>query len=486
MIVEPYLSKQWFVKMKPLAEEVLKYQEENGIDFYPSRFEKIFDHWLENIEDWCISRQLWWGHRIPAWFHKETGEVYVGETAPEDIENWQQDEDVLDTWFSSALWPFSTLGWPDETDDLARYYPTNVLVTGYDIIFFWVARMLSARYATKVPFKDVLLHGLIRDPEGRKMSKSLGNGVDPMDVIEEYGVDSLRFFLTTNSTPGQDMRYIPEKVEASWNFINKLWNASRFIFMQLDDGVYDIEKAQLGQVDRHIIHRFNEVLKEVNTNMDRYEFAMVGNRLERFVWDDFANSYLELCKAGLQSENEDVVYASKATLSYILKNILVMLHPFMPFVTEEIYLHFADAKESIQLETWPELMAVETEDLEEVDILLAAIDKVRELRAEYEIKNKEVLHVLLKNENQEELLLSDVIVSMLKSMANVEMKEVSGEKIIQPLKGASMEFVKEELIDEEALVEKLLEEKAFLENEIRRAEGMLANKNFVEKAQKRD
>ncbi len=484
VIVEPYLSKQWFVKMKPLAEEVLAYQKENGIKFYPARFEKIFNHWLENIEDWCISRQLWWGHRIPAWFHKTTGEVYVGELAPEDIENWEQDEDVLDTWFSSALWPFSTLGWPEETEDFKRYYPSDVLVTGYDIIFFWVARMaFQARYATdSIPFSDVLLHGLIRDPEGLKMSKSLGNGVDPMDVIEEYGVDSLRFFLTTNSTPGQDMRYIPEKVEASWNFINKLWNASRFIFMQLEDEAYDIDKAELGQVDRHIIHRFNQVLAEVNMNMDRYEFAMVGNRLERFVWDDFANSYLELSKAGLQSDDPSVVYASKATLAYILKNILVMLHPFMPFVTEEIYLHFADAKESIHLESWPEIMELRLDGLEEVDILLEAIDKVRELRAEYEIKSKEVLHVSFKDDEQNDLVLSDVIASMLKSMANVEIKTMPGEKISQPLTGASMEFIKEELIDEEALLAKLHEEKAFLEKEIRRAEGMLGNKNFVEKA----
>ena len=250
-VVEQYLSQQWFVKMKPLAEDVLKHQadEETKINFYPERFEKTFNGWLENIEDWCISRQLWWGHRIPAWYNTVTGETYVGETDPEDTTNWVQDEDVLDTWFSSALWPFATLGWPEETEDLARYYPTNTMVTGYDIIFFWVARMaFQARHFTKNrPFKDVLIHGLLRDAQGRKMSKSLGNGIDPMKVIEEYGIDALRFFLTTNSTPGQDMRYIPEKVEAAGNFINKIWNASRFVFMNLPEGmkVEDVDLTHL-------------------------------------------------------------------------------------------------------------------------------------------------------------------------------------------------------------------------------------------------
>ncbi|HEY4537326.1 MAG TPA: valine--tRNA ligase [Erysipelothrix sp.] len=484
VVVEPYLSKQWFVKMKPLAESVLAHQKENGMTFYPERFDKTFNQWLENIEDWCISRQLWWGHRIPAWFHKETNEIYVGETAPEDIENWNQDEDVLDTWFSSALWPFSTLGWPEETDDLERYYPTSVMVTGYDIIFFWVARMaFQARYVTdSIPFKDVLLHGLIRDPEGKKMSKSLGNGVDPMDVIEEYGVDALRFFLTTNSSPGQDMRYIPEKVESSWNFINKLWNASRFVLMHIEDENYDIKHAKLGQVDRHIIAKFNDVLKEVNQNMDRYEFAMVGNTLMRFTWDDFANWYLELSKTGLQSEDAEVVYASKATLQYILKNILIMLHPFMPFVTEEIYTKLPESKESIQIETWPEALEINREDLEQVDILIEAITHIRELKVQYELKNKEILSCAVLDSKGDMMSFTPVIKSMLETMAFVELKTIQGDKLVQPIKGASLEFIKEELIDEAALKEKLLAEKQHLEKEIKRAQGMLSNKNFVEKA----
>ncbi|MDD6467093.1 MAG: valine--tRNA ligase, partial [Erysipelotrichaceae bacterium] len=272
VIVEPYLSKQWFVRMKPLAEDVLKDQQdpEKKIHFYPARFEKTFTNWLEGIEDWCISRQLWWGHRIPAWYHKETGEVYVGLEAPNDIENWVQDEDVLDTWFSSALWPFSTLGWPDQTEDLERYYPNSLMITGYDIIFFWVARMAfqGKHFTGKLPFKDVLLHGLVRDEQGRKMSKSLGNGIDPIDEIQRYGVDAIRFFLSTNSTPGQDLRYSREKVESSWNFINKIWNASRFVLMNLEGfSLEDMNFEHLSMVDHWILARLNETIRMAETNM---------------------------------------------------------------------------------------------------------------------------------------------------------------------------------------------------------------------------
>ncbi|MCF0115288.1 MAG: valine--tRNA ligase, partial [Erysipelotrichaceae bacterium] len=304
-VVEPYLSKQWFVKMKPLADDVLKYQNdpETKIEFYPPRFEKTFNQWLENIEDWCISRQLWWGHRIPAYYHKVTGEVLVSEEAPQDIENWNQDEDVLDTWFSSALWPFSTLGWPEDSEDMARYYPTDTMVTGYDIIFFWVARMaFQGRHFTKNrPFRHVLIHGLIRDEQGRKMSKSLGNGIDPMDVIETYGVDALRFFLTTNSTPGQDMRYIDKKVEASANFINKVWNATRFVMMNLDKDMElsDIDLTNASAIDKWIITKFNKTLTNVTANMEKYEFALVGNELYSFIWDDFCSWYIELAKSEL-------------------------------------------------------------------------------------------------------------------------------------------------------------------------------------------
>ncbi len=485
-IVEPYLSLQWFVKMKPLADEVLKYQEKNAINFYPERFGNTFERWLENIEDWCISRQLWWGHRIPAWFHNETGEVYVGMEAPKDIENYTQDEDVLDTWFSSALWPFSTMGWPHQTEDLNRYYPTDVMVTGYDIIFFWVARMaFQARYfMNSAPFKDVLIHGLIRDEKGQKMSKSLGNGVDPMDVIEEYGVDSLRYFLTTNSTPGQDTRYIKEKVESAWNFINKIWNASRFVFMHLEGETFEMEKAHLSQVDRYIIDRFNQTLKEVQINMDKYEYANVGTALTHFIWDDFANWYIELSKTGLQSSDPEVVYATKATLSLILKNITILISPFMPFVSEEIYLKFGDALESINLESWPTEIEVETSDLDEVEYIINGIIAIREARVSYDVKPSKLLSVKLVNENNELYPLNTTMEAMFMKMTNTHCVMELSDSLILPVKSGAVALDKTELVDKEALRVKLENEKVRLESEIKRATAMLNNENFVSKAPK--
>ncbi len=483
-IIEPYLSEQWFVKMKPLADEVLRNQGIDPIEFFPKRFSNTFDRWLENIEDWTISRQLWWGHRIPAWFHKETGEVHVGLEAPEDIENWKQDEDVLDTWFSSALWPFSTMGWPEETEDFKRYYPTDVLVTGYDIIFFWVARMaFQARYFTDAkPFDDVLIHGLIRDEQGRKMSKSLDNGVDPMDVIEEHGVDALRYFLTTNSTPGQDMRYIPEKVESSWNFINKIWNASRFVLMHLDGEVYDIEKAKLSQVDRFIINQFNNTLKHIQDNMDKYEYANVGTELTKFVWEDFANWYIELSKTGLQSEDANEVYATKATLAHMLKNIVIVMSPFMPFVSEEIYTHIPGTLESINLENWPVHMEVETEDLNQVDYIISAITSIRESRVAYEVKPSKPLQAVLLDSQDSQFELTHTLQAMFESMARVEIVESIDTQLVTPIKGGSVILDMDELVDKEALKEKLLLEKTRLFKEIKRAEGMLSNENFISKA----
>lgn len=484
VIVEPYLSKQWFVKMKPLVEDVLKDQKEGAIQFFPERFNGTFSTWLENIEDWCISRQLWWGHRIPAWFHKETEEIYVGETAPEDIENWRQDEDVLDTWFSSALWPFSTLGWPEETDDFKRYYPTSTLVTGYDIIFFWVARMaFQARYFNKnAPFKHVLIHGLIRDEKGLKMSKSLGNGVDPMDVIEEHGVDALRYFLTTNSTPGQDMRYMPDKVEASWNFINKIWNASRFVQMHTNGEQFDLSKAKLSQVDRHILHKFNLVLEDITKNMDRYDFALVGNTLTKFVWDDFCSWYIELSKSGLQSEDADVVYASKATLYTMLKNIVIMLHPFMPFVTEEIYTSIIGEKDSIMLEDWPKAIDIAYDDLGQVDLLITAITAIRETRVSYDVKPSKPLQVHLDITVDGITELSPMVAKMLSSMAKVELVDTINDSLQVPINGGTLHFIHEELVDKAALAEKLVKEKAKLEGEIKRCTSMLSNERFTSKA----
>ena len=492
VIVEPYLSKQWFVKMKPLADSVLKNQEieEQKIHFYPTRFEKTFHQWLENIEDWCISRQLWWGHRIPAWYHKETHEIYVGMEYPKDIENWVQDEDVLDTWFSSALWPFSTLGWPEETPDLERYFPNDVLVTGYDIIFFWVARMaFQTRYCMKNrPFKDVLIHGLVRDANGRKMSKSLGNGIDPMDVIQDHGVDALRFFLTTNSTPGQDLRYIDEKVEASANFINKIWNASRFVLMQIPETmeIEDIDLTNVSMIDKWILKRFNEVLQSVTATMEKYEYALVGNELYSFIWDDFCSWYIELSKAGLQSEDETVRKAAQSTLVTVLSGIVRMLHPFMPFVTEEIYLAIPHTKESINLETWPEMVEIDMSDEEMTSIrqLITMIEAVRSLRVDYNLKPSMDIEVVIKNENNEIMPCIEYINAILQKMCHATWTSVESneEMAVRPILNGTLNVPLASIINVEEEIEKLTKELKRLTQEIKRGEGMLNNPNFVNKA----
>ena len=492
VIVEPYLSKQWFVKMKPLADSVLKNQEieEQKIHFYPIRFEKTFHQWLENIEDWCISRQLWWGHRIPAWYHKETHEIYVGMEDPKDIENWEQDEDVLDTWFSSALWPFSTLGWPEETPDLERYFPNDVLVTGYDIIFFWVARMaFQTRYCMKNrPFKDVLIHGLVRDAKGRKMSKSLGNGIDPMDVIQEHGVDALRFFLTTNSTPGQDLRYIDEKVEASANFINKIWNASRFVLMQIPETMTyeEIDLTNASMVDKWILKRFNEVLQSVTANMEKYEYALVGNELYSFIWDDFCSWYIELSKAGLQSEDETVRKAAQSTLVTVLSGIVRMLHPFMPFVTEEIYLAIPHVKESINAETWPTAVEIDMNDEEMTSIrqLITMIEAVRSLRVDYNLKPSMDIEVIIKDENNKIMPCIEYINAILQKMCHATWsnEESNEEMAVRPILNGTLNVPLASIINVEEEIEKLTKELNRLTQEIKRGEGMLNNPNFVNKA----
>ena len=489
VIVEPYLSKQWFVKMKPLADEVLKNQkiEDQKINFVPSRFEKTFEQWLENIEDWCISRQLWWGHRIPAWTNKTTGEIYVGMEDPKDTENWTQDEDVLDTWFSSALWPFSTLGWPETTEDLKRYFPNDCLVTGYDIIFFWVARMaFQTRYCMKNrPFKDVLIHGLVRDAQGRKMSKSLGNGIDPMDVIQEKGADALRFFLTTNSTPGLDLRFDDKKMDASWNFINKIWNAARFVQMQLQDEKPVLKPENLSAVDKWILSRMNTVMDHVTLNMDRYEFAMVGNELYSFVWDDFCSWYIELSKANLYSENVNVVSSTKAVLYTVLINICKLLHPFMPFVTEEIYQSLPHDKESINVETWPDKIEFDSKENEKefVDLALSIIVKVREIKQEYNMKPSNPLTISIVDEQGSVIDLSDDYKRIIDRMCHVNFETIEDEDILsRTLEKAILRVRMGDLVDYNEEKEKLEKEIDRLQKEIKRASGMLNNPNFVSKA----
>jgi len=381
-VVEPYLSKQWFVKMRPLADRVLENQKnpETKVNFIPPRFEKIMNHWMEITYDWCISRQLWWGHRIPAWYRGD--EVYVGQTAPEG-EGWVQDEDVLDTWFSSALWPFSTLGYPEQTDDLKRYFPTDCLVTGYDIIPFWVNRMTfqSLELNGVRPFKDVIIHGLVRDKEGRKMSKSLGNGIDPMDMIKLYGADSLRYYLVTDCAFGTDLRFDEEKLKATWNFINKMWNASRFVLMNISD-LKALDFNNLKKEDKWILTKFETVLDSTIKHMDKYEFNLVGSEIYNFIWDDFCSNYIEMAKFS----SSDIT--TKSILYKVLEGIIKIMHPFMPFVTEEIYqnLPFKDSN-SIMISSYPkyENKYIFDEDTKEVDKLLEFITLFRNKKLENNI-----------------------------------------------------------------------------------------------------
>lgn len=383
VMVEPYLSKQWFVKMRPLADKVLENQKnkDKKVNFVPKQYEKTMNHWMEITYDWCISRQLWWGHRIPAWYKDD--EIYVGVEKPQG-EGWKQDEDVLDTWFSSALWPFSTLGWPQKTKDLERYYPNNVLVTGYDIIPFWVNRMAfqGLHFTNQRPFKDCLIHGLIRDKQGRKMSKSLGNGVDPMDVIEKYGADALRYFLTTNTAPGMDLRYDEEKVKSTWNFINKLWNASRFVLMNLEDfKKEDYNLENLSEIDKWILTKSNKTIKEVTENMEKYEFNNAGGALYKHIWEDFCDDFIELSKNSLQENS------TKTVLLEVLTNILKMLHPFMPYVTEEIYQKLPLQEESIMISKYPvyDKNKIYTKEEELIDKIIEDITNIRNLKVVNEI-----------------------------------------------------------------------------------------------------
>ena len=494
-IVEPYLSKQWFVKMQPLAQAALENQKtDQNVHFIPERFEKIFSQWMENIEDWCISRQLWWGHQIPAWYHKETGEIYVGKKAPEDLENWKQDEDVLDTWFSSALWPFSTMGWPDHESELyKRYFPTDTLVTGYDIIFFWVSRMIfqSLEFTKQRPFKNVLIHGLIRDEQGRKMSKSLGNCVDPMDVVEEYGADTLRFFLTNNTAPGQDMRYVPSKLTAISHFINKIWNSARFVKMNInhDMSYDDIQLEHLNLPDLWILNKLNKVIENVNVNMDKFEFGNVGSELYDFIWNDFCSWYIELSKETLNGNDSVLKKATQDTLVYVLNSIVRLLHPFMPFVTEEIYLSIPHLKESIVLASWPKTNDQFHNNIieDQFEYLIDIVKGIREIRHQYVIKNNiEVSYNLTTADSGLENLLKDMapFISKLCNAKcigyNKETVKNSANIVIKG--GNTLSIDLGQYADMEAEKEKLVKEIAKLQKELERSKKMLSNPNFINKA----
>ena len=490
--VEPMIKQQWFVKMDELIKPAVEGVKKGDIELIPASMDKTYYNWTDNIRDWCISRQLWWGHRIPAYYCKDCGEMTVSRdkvcTCPKcGSANVEQDPDTLDTWFSSALWPFSTLGWPENTADLERYFPNDVLVTGYDIIFFWVARMaFQTRYCMKNrPFKDVLIHGLVRDTQGRKMSKSLGNGIDPMDVIQEKGADALRFFLTTNSTPGQDLRFDETKMDASWNFINKIWNAARYVQMQIGDTKPELDMTKANSVDKWILARFNEVLDHVSTNMDKYELAIVGNELYSFVWDDFCSWYIELSKATLYSEDESLVANTKAVLYTVMMGILKVLSPFMPFVTEEIYLNLPHEKESLNVETWPEKVEFEYTDAEkdEMALVISAIQTVREIKVEYAMKPSEDLIISLHNDNGY-VALNTESTAILARMAHATVKEdLNTEDVLsRTIEKAVLTVAMDALIDLEEEKGKLEKEIARLENEIKRCSGMLKNPGFVNKA----
>ena len=467
VMVEPRLSKQWFVKMRPLADKVLENQKnsETKVNFVPERFEKVMNHWMEITYDWCISRQLWWGHRIPAWYKGD--EIYVGETAPTE-DGWIQDNDVLDTWFSSALWPFSTLGWPENTKLLNRYYPNNVLVTGYDIIPFWVNRMTfqGLHFTNTRPFKDCLIHGLIRDKEGRKMSKSLGNGVDPMEVAEKYGTDSLRFFLASSSSPGMDLRYDEEKVASTWNFINKLWNASRFVLMNIE-GFKEEDKTfeNLTLQDKWILNRLNEVILKVRNHIEKYEFNVVGTELYNFIWNDFCSWYIELSK--FNNNN-----TTKTVLLTVLTDILKLLHPFMPFVTEEIYLMLPIHDESIMISSYPkykEEFKFETNDMNNI---MEFIVKVRTYKQENNIPSDSKV-----NYNGE---YKELILNMLKVKNENLTDEISDNSI--SYNGYTIYYIFDNTKDLEEEKNNLLKEKERLQNSIERRKKLLSNENYVAKA----
>ena len=486
-VVEPRLSKQWFVKMDVLAKQVLDNKEYR---FVPDRFKQTLEHWLTDIQDWCISRQLWWGHRIPAWYKDNTVKVQLESPG----EGWVQDEDVLDTWFSSALWPFSTLGFPNYDDPLLkRYYPTNVLVTGYDIIFFWVSRMLfeGIEFTGHAPFKDILIHGLVRDAQGRKMSKSLGNGIDPFDVIEKYGCDSLRYFLNTNTAPGLDLRFDETKIESSWNYLNKIWNISRYVMMNLDGYTeIDLTKANLNMASKWILNRLNKVISEVDTNFDKYEFGEVARSLYNFVWNDFASWYVEISKVDLSSNDSENKNNTKNVLLYVLTAIIKMLHPFVPFITEEIYQSLPHKKESITIEDWPTVCEAFSFDSEEnaLNIALDVITAVRNERSKAGKAPKEAISIsLVCKENETVEILNDAR-NYLEKFTNPTTLTIStdapksSDNVVVVLDALTIYIPTKDLVDIEEVKQNLLKEKARLEGELTRSEKMLSNPGFVSKA----
>ena len=497
--VEPMVKKQWFVKMSEMAKPAIEAVKNGDLRFVPGHFDRTYLHWLENIRDWCISRQLWWGHRIPAYYCDECGEIVVAKEMPSvcpkcGCTHFTQDEDTLDTWFSSALWPFSTLGWPEKTEDLDYFYPTNVLVTGYDIIFFWVIRMVFSGYEQtgKCPFSDVLIHGLVRDEQGRKMSKSLGNGIDPLEIIEQYGADALRLTLVTGNAPGNDMRYSEKKIIASRNFANKVWNASRFMLMNIEKAdLSNVSLADLTPADKWILSKANSLVKEVTDNMEKYDFGVAVAKLNDFIWEEFCDWYIEMVKPRLYNEEDTTKAAALFTLKKVLTISLKLLHPYMPFITEEIFCSLQDEEESIMVSEWPvfeEEFDFKSEE-NEVEMIKNAVRNIRNLRADMNVPPSKKASVYVVSEKEEVRRVfedSKVFFATLGYASEVHVQAdkagIAEDAVSTVIPDAVIYMPFAELVDVEKEIARLEKEAGRLEGEIKRAKGMLSNERFVSKA----
>ncbi|MFR2892444.1 valine--tRNA ligase [Peptoniphilus grossensis] len=499
-VIEPLISKQWFVKMAPLAKPALEEYRKGNLNIVPERFGKIYENWLENIRDWNISRQLWWGHRLPVWYSDSDDEIVISKTDPSNTKGhegktYTQDEDTLDTWFSSALWPFSTMGWPEKTPEYEYFYPTNVLVTGYDIIFFWVIRMVfSALEQTgKLPFKDVLLNGLVRDDQGRKMSKSLGNGIDPLDIIRDYGADALRFTLVTGNTPGNDMRFYTKRVEANRNFANKLWNATRFLMMNMSDEItdsnFDVEK--LHYEDKWILSKLQKVIKSITEKIEKYDIGLAADDIYDFIWSDFCDWYIEIVKPVLYSDNAEEKTNTVKVLLYVLENILKLLHPFMPYITEEIWQALPNREDALIVSKWPEYKEELVFEKEEraTEYIENAIREIRNARSEMNIENSKKSNTLVYTKDPEVKEIFEEMKGLLLSLGysnSVEITDDEGRKnsenIAIVLDRAEIQLPLKELVDFEKELKRLQKDKKDAEAELKRAKGKLSNQGFVSKA----
>ena len=497
--VEPMVKKQWFVKMNEMAKPAIEAVKNGDLRFVPGHFDRTYLHWLENIRDWCISRQLWWGHRIPAYYCDDCGEIVVAKETPSvcpkcGCTHFTQDEDTLDTWFSSALWPFSTLGWPDKTEDLDYFYPTNVLVTGYDIIFFWVIRMVFSGYEQtgKCPFSDVLIHGLVRDEQGRKMSKSLGNGIDPLEIIDQYGADALRLTLVTGNAPGNDMRYSEKKIIASRNFANKVWNASRFMLMNIEKAdLSNVSLDDLTPADKWILSKANSLVKEVTDNMENYDFGVAVSKLNDFIWEEFCDWYIEMVKPRLYNEEDTTKAAALFTLKKVLTISLKLLHPYMPFITEEIFCSLQDEEESIMVSDWPvfeEAFDFKAEE-NEVEVIKNAVRNIRNLRADMNVPPSKKASVYVVSEKEEVRKVfedSRVFFATLGYASEVHVQAdkagIADDAVSTVIPDAVIYMPFAELVDVEKEIARLEKEAKRLEGEIKRAKGMLSNEKFISKA----